>query len=179
MLEIDWHQLFGFETSIAELVLRGTTMYWFLFVLFRFVMRRDVGAIGIADVLLIVIIADASQNAIDGGYRSITEGMVVVATLVAWNLVTNWLNYHWEPFARLAEPPPLLLIRNGKVLGRNMRREMITLSELMSKLREQSIERVEEVRWACMESDGQISLQRYREPERKPRHTEKPPAPVP
>jgi uncharacterized membrane protein YcaP (DUF421 family) len=58
-------------------------MYLFLFLLFRFVMRRDVGAIGIADVLLIVIIADASQNAIAGGYDSVTEGLVVVATLVS------------------------------------------------------------------------------------------------
>jgi uncharacterized membrane protein YcaP (DUF421 family) len=83
MLEFDWVQLFGVEKSVLELIASGTVMYLFLFLLFRFVMRRDVGAIGIADVLLIVIIADASQNAIAGGYDSVTEGLVVVATLVS------------------------------------------------------------------------------------------------
>ncbi len=160
MFEIDWQQLFGFEKSIVELVIRGTVMYWFLFVMFRFVMRRDVGAIGIADVLLIVIIADASQNALSGDYQTITEGMVVVATLVFWNVLTNWLSFRVPKFQKFAEPDPLLLIRDGKVLERNMRREMLTRDELLSKLREHGIERPEEVRWAYMESDGQVSVRR-------------------
>jgi uncharacterized membrane protein YcaP (DUF421 family) len=163
VLEFDWQHLFGIEKSILELVIRGTVMYWFLFVLFRFVMRRDVGAIGIADVLLIVIIADAAQNAMGGDYRSITEGMVVVGTLVFWNVLTNWLNFRSRRFERFSEPAPLLLVRDGRVLEGNLRREMLTQNELMSKLRQQSIERVEEVRWAYMESDGQISVRRYRD----------------
>lgn len=163
MFGVDWHGLFSLEQPVLELVLRGTVMYWFLFVLFRFVMRRDVGAIGIADVLIIVIIADASQNAMAGGYRSVSEGMVLVATLVAWNVVTNWLNFRLPSFHRFADPDPLLLIRDGKLLERNLRREMLTADELMAKLREQSVERLEEVRWAFMESDGQISVRRVRE----------------
>lgn len=163
MFEFDWQQLFGIEKSILELVVRGTVMYWFLFLLLRFVMRRDVGAIGIADVLLIVIIADAAQNAMDDGYRTLTEGMILVGTLVAWNVLTNWLNYHSRWFERFSEAPPVLLVRNGKLLERNLRREMLTHDELMSKLRQQSVERLEEVRWAYMEGDGQISVRRFRD----------------
>ena len=163
MFELDWQQLFGIEKSILELVVRGTVMYWFLFLLLRFVMRRDVGAIGIADVLLIVIIADAAQNAMDDGYRTLTEGMILVGTLVLWNVLTNWLNYHSRWFERFSEAPPVLLVRNGKLLERNLRREMLTHDELMSKLRQQSVERLEEVRWAYMEGDGQISVRRFRD----------------
>lgn len=173
MFELDWGQLFGIEKSIAELVVRGTVMYWFLFALFRFVMRRDVGAIGLADVLLIVIIADAAQNALDDDYRSITEGMIVVGTLVLWNVLTNWLSFRSRGFEKFAEPPPLLLVRDGKVLERNLRREMLTRDELLSKLREQSVEGVEEVRWAYLESDGQISLRRYRDDGRPPKRPER------
>ena len=61
MLEIA--PLFELTVHPAELVLRGTLMYWFLFLLLRFVLRRDIGSIGIADVLLLVVIADAAQNA--------------------------------------------------------------------------------------------------------------------
>lgn len=160
MFELDWQQLFGFEQSLLELFVRGTVMYWFLFVMFRFVMRRDVGAIGIADVLLIVIIADASQNAMSGDYETITEGMVVVGTLIFWNVLTNWLNFKLPGFRKFAEPSPLLLIREGRVLEGNMRREMLTREELLAKLREHGIERPEEVRWAYMESDGQVSVSR-------------------
>jgi uncharacterized membrane protein YcaP (DUF421 family) len=160
MFDVDWSQLFGFEKSILELVIRGTVMYWFLFAMFRFVMRRDVGAIGIADVLLIVIIADASQNAMSDDYESISEGMVVVGTLIFWNVLTNWLNFKLPLFQKFAEPPPLLLIRDGKVLERNMRREMLTRDELLSKLRQHGVERVEQVKWAYMESDGEVSVGR-------------------
>lgn len=161
MFEIDWPQLFGMEKTVLELFIRGTVMYWFLFLIFRFVLRRDVGAIGIADVLVIVIIADAAQNAFAGGYESITEGMVVVGTLVLWNWLTDWLNFRSPVFRRFAEPPPLQLIRDGKVLAGNLRREMLTMDELEAKLREQGVERAEEVRWAYMEADGQFSLRRY------------------
>ena len=160
MFEVDWQALFGIEKSILELFIRGTVMYWFLFVVFRFILRRDVGAIGIADVLLIVVIADAAQNAMDDGYESITEGMVLVATLVFWNYLTNWLSYRSRAFERFAEPHPLLLVKDGRVLQHNMRKEMITEDELLSKLREHSIESPGEVRWAYMESDGQISVRR-------------------
>jgi uncharacterized membrane protein YcaP (DUF421 family) len=160
MFEIDWQQLFGIEKSLFELFLRGTVMYWFLFLMFRFVMRRDVGAIGIADVLLIVIIADASQNAMSGDYQSLSEGFVVVGTLVFWNVLTNWLNFRLPRFQKFAEPSPLLLIRDGQVLEGNMRREMLTREELLSKLRQHGIEGPEQVRWAYMESDGQVSVGR-------------------
>jgi uncharacterized membrane protein YcaP (DUF421 family) len=160
MFEIDWQQLFGIEKSLLELFLRGTVMYWFLFLMFRFVMRRDVGAIGIADVLLIVIIADASQNAMSGDYESLSEGFVVVGTLVFWNVLTNWLNFRLPRFQKFAEPAPLLLIRDGQVLEGNMRREMLTREELLSKLRQHGIEGPEQVRWAYMESDGQVSVGR-------------------
>lgn len=160
MFEVDWQSLFGIEKPILELILRGTVMYWFLFLMFRFVLRRDVGAIGIADVLLIVIIADASQNAMSGDYQSIAEGMIVVATLAFWNVLTNWLNFKLPGFQKFAEPPPLLLIRDGRILEGNMRREMLTRDELLSKLRLHGVDRVEDVKWAYMESDGEVSVGR-------------------
>jgi hypothetical protein len=148
MLEVDWSRIFGVDTSLAELLVRGTVMYWFLFAMFRFVMRREAGQVGIADILIVVIIADASQNAFSGEYRSVTEGVVLVATLVFWNVLIDWLSFRSPAFARFAEPAPLLLIRDGRLLERNMRREMLTRDELLGKLREQGVEKPEEVRWA-------------------------------
>jgi uncharacterized membrane protein YcaP (DUF421 family) len=169
MLEVDWQQLFGVEKSLLELFIRGTVMYWFLFAIFRFVVRRDVGAIGVSDILIIVIVADAAQNALSDDYRTLTEGAVVVGTLIFWNYATNWASFRSRRFARFAEPDPLALVRDGRLLEANLRREMLTKDELMSKLREQGVERLAEVRWAFMESDGQISVRKYRDDDSRPR----------
>ena len=150
--------LFRLTVAPWELILRGTLTYWFLFLIFRFVMRRDVGSVGIADVLLLVIIADASQNAMSGGYESVTDGAILVGTIVGWNYLLDWAAYRFEPFRRFADPPPLLLVRNGRILHRNLRREFITMDELRSQLRINGVEDIADVRIACMEPDGQISV---------------------
>ena len=150
--------LFNITVDPLELVVRGTLMYWFLFLLFRFVLRRDVGSIGIADVLLLVLIADASQNAMAGGYGSVTEGFILVGTIAGWNYVLDWIAYHSPVVHRLIEPPPLLLVKNGRIDPRAMRREMVTRDELMAKLREHGYERLEQVKAVRMESDGEITV---------------------
>jgi uncharacterized membrane protein YcaP (DUF421 family) len=153
-------ELFRFDVSPWELIVRGTAMYWFLFVLFRFVLRRDVGSLAIADVLLVVLIADAAQNAMSGTYNSISSGFVLVATIAAWNYLLDWASYHSDRVRRFVEPPALRLIVDGRVLRGNLRREMITVDELKAKLRQQGIEQFSEVKSAYMESDGEISAVR-------------------
>ena len=150
--------IFELTVSPWELMARGTLTYWFLFAVFRFVLRRDVGSVGLADVLLLVIIADASQNAMSGGYESVTDGAVLIATIVGWNYLLDWAAFRFDAVRRIAEPPPLTLVRDGRILHRNLRREFISTSELMAQLRINGVDDVAKVRRACMESDGQISV---------------------
>lgn len=155
---VDWSELLRLTVPPAELVVRGSVMYWFLFLLFRFVLRRDVGAIGIADVLLLVLVADASQNAMAGEYRSISDGCVLVATLIGWNYALDWASWRFRAVRRLVEPAPLQLVADGRLLRRNLRHEFVTVEELHSKLREQGIDDLNQVKAAYMESDGEISV---------------------
>jgi len=141
-----------------ELVARGTLMYWFLFLLFRFVMRRDAGSIAIADVLLLVLIADASQNAMAGDYKTVSDGIVLVATIAGWNWLIDYLSFRFLTLRKLLEAKPLLLVVDGKLNRRNMRKELVSQDELMATLREKGIERLDEVKRATMESDGEISV---------------------
>jgi len=155
---MDWWSLIEFNVSPIELIVRGSALYWFLFLVFRFVLRRDAGGLGVADVLLVVLVADASQNAMAGGYTSVTEGFVLVATLVGWNWLFDWLAFRSSGFARFVEPPPLPLIRNGRVLHRNLRAESLTVDELASQLRQHGVASASEVRLAQMEGDGRVSV---------------------
>ncbi len=151
-------ELFAIHVPVPELMLRGTLVYWLLFLIFRFILRRDVGSVGIADILLLVIVADAAQNAMAGGYDTFAEGAILVCTIVAWNWLLDFLSYHFEAVRRFAEPSRLTLIRKGSPQLRNMRREFITMQELLAKLREQGIEDINEVKAAYLEGDGQISV---------------------
>ena len=88
-------------------MLRGTLVYWLLFLIFRFVLRRDVGAVGIADILLLVIVADAAQNAMSGGYDTFAEGAILVLTIVAWNWLLDFLSCRFAIVRRFASPQRL------------------------------------------------------------------------
>jgi uncharacterized membrane protein YcaP (DUF421 family) len=158
MLDVDWQELFSFTVPVAELLVRGTTMFWFLFLLFRFVVRRDIGGVGMADILVLVIVADAAQNAMAGEYRSIADGMALVATIVFWNYILDWLCFRFTAVERLLQPRPLLLVKNGRMLYANMKRQMLTRDELLAKIREKGFEGVEKVERAYMEGDGEISV---------------------
>jgi uncharacterized membrane protein YcaP (DUF421 family) len=156
-MAVDWDTLFALDHA-WELVVRGSAMYWFLFLLFRLVLRRDVGALGIADVLLLVLIADAAQNAMAGGYESVGDGMVLVGTIAGWNLLMDWVSFRFPATRRLLEPGPLVLVRSGRLLRRNMRREFVTTDEIMGQLRQHGIEKLSQVKLASMEPDGSISI---------------------
>lgn len=150
--------LFAIHVPVSELMLRGTLVFWLLFLIFRFVLRRDVGAVGIADILLLVIIADAAQNAMSGGYQTVTEGAILVSTIVAWNWLLDFLSFHFKSVQHFVSPAPMKLVSNGVPLLRNLRREFITKQELAEKIREQGIEDIAEVQVAYLEGDGQISV---------------------
>jgi len=154
--------LFRFGLDPLEPALRGSAVFWFLFLLLRFVLRRDVGTLGIADLLLLVLIADASQNAMAGGYQTVTDGCLLVATLVGWNWLLDWASFRYPAVRRFAEPPPLVLVRRGRMIRRNMRREYVTVPELMAGLREHGIDKLADVKIARMEPDGAISVIRTR-----------------
>ena len=156
-MQIDWRSVFVPSLHIGEIILRGTIVYLFLFLVFR-VLRRGAGALGISDLLVVVLIADAAQNAMASDYKSITEGLILVATIVFWDYFLDWLGYRIPLVRRLVHPAPLLLIKDGRLQRRNLRQEMITEEELRGQLREQGVETLEGVKRSYMEADGHISV---------------------
>ncbi len=160
----DLANIFSFTVSPLELMLRGSLMYWFLYIVFRFVLRRDVGSLGISDFLFVVILGDAAQSGMIGGATSATDGMVLIATLVFWSYMLDFMSFHYPVVRRLTEAPRLCLVRDGKLLRRNMRRELITDEELNAKIRREGIEDIGTVKRMYLEADGEMSLIRRDEP---------------
>ncbi|HXV42703.1 MAG TPA: YetF domain-containing protein [Anaerolineae bacterium] len=158
LFEIDWQKFFVPSVSLIEIILRGSVIHLLLFSLLRFVLKREAATLSITDLLVVVLIADATQNAMSSEYKSVTEGLLLVLTIVFWSYLLDWLGYRFPAFQRFVHPPPLRLVKDGQMIRQNMRREMITEGELMSQLHQQGLEDVSEIKAAYMEGDGNISI---------------------
>lgn len=154
---IDWNAVFVPTLHLGEVVLRGTLTYFFLFAIMR-LLRREAGQLGISDLLVVVLIADAAQNGMAGDSHSFTEAAILVATIALWDYFLDWLSFRFPILQPLFRPPPLLLIRNGRLQRQNMKKQMIQEEELMGQLREKGIRSAGEVKQCYLEADGRISI---------------------
>ena len=157
LFEVDWSSIFIPSDSLLEIIIRGTLIYLICFIFLRLA-RRGESEIVITDVLIVVMIADAAQNGMSKDYKSVTEGLVLIGTLVFWDYLLDYLGTKSKFFERLLSPPKLCLIRDGEMLHRNMRKEMITKDELLEQLRLQGVEKVSEVKKAYLEGSGNVSV---------------------
>jgi uncharacterized membrane protein YcaP (DUF421 family) len=156
--DIQWAALFIVDVPLLEIIVRGTIVYIGVFLMLRFVLKRQSGTAGFNDLLVLVMLADAVQNGMSANYQSITCGLVLVATIVFWSYVLDWLGYRVPAIQKLIEPPPLMLVRNGTMQRENMKKELITREELLSLLRENGIADISKVRRAYLEGDGKLSV---------------------
>lgn len=157
LFDIDWDGMLIPTMGLVELVLRGSIIYLVILFLMR-VFRRNQGSLNSADLLVLVMIADAAQNGMSARYNSVSEGVVLVATIFGWNYLLDWLSFRFPAVHRLLEPAPTLLVANGRLHRANMRAEMLTRDDLMEQLREHGVAAVSEVRRCYLEADGHISV---------------------
>lgn len=157
MLPSDWTAIFTLQTPLLELMVRGTALYVGVLVLFRLMPRRAGGELGRMDLVFVLLIADAAANGL-GDYTSVADGLVMIATLMAWDYLVNLLSYRVRFIERLISARPVQIVRDGRLLPRNMRREYVTEAELMSFLRREGLDDLAAVKSAFVESEGRISV---------------------
>jgi uncharacterized membrane protein YcaP (DUF421 family) len=160
----DWAGMWVPDASLVESFLRGTAIYFAILVIFRVIPRRQTGAIGLPDIMLVVLVADCVSNALNMQAKSILNALVAVFTLVFWAFLIDRVEYHWPPLRRWLEPEPLELVRDGKKVEENLRQEQLTDEELAEQLRLNGVEDVSRVKLAVMESSGNVSVIPKEEP---------------
>ena len=159
---VEWVGVFAPQAPFVETFVRGTVLYLGLLVLLRLTPAREAGSVGTPDLLVMVLLADAAQNAMAGPHHAVGDGLTLIATILVWSVVLDWAGYRWSSIHRLLRTPPVRLVREGHILPANLRRELITRDELMAHLRKHGVEDVAEVKGAWIEDDGRISLVRRR-----------------
>ncbi|KAF0099468.1 MAG: hypothetical protein FD144_3807 [Rhodospirillaceae bacterium] len=158
LLSIDWKSMFVPTVALADLAMRGLLLYGLIFALMRLVLRRQLGGIGPSDILVIVLVSEAAGNGLVPQTQSVSESAFVVLVILMCSYSIEWLQFRFPAFERLTRGPKVKLIEDGRLLRRNMRREYVTEGELMAQLREQGLEDCSQVKEACIEADGCISV---------------------
>jgi uncharacterized membrane protein YcaP (DUF421 family) len=139
-------------------VLRGVLMYFAILFLLRVLLRGRTGNTSLPDLLVLVLIADAAQNAISAEYHSWTAGVVLVGTIVGASSALDWLAYRVPLIGRYVNPPRKQLIIDGRVIRPTLRKELMTEDDLMSQLYLNGVEEISEVKAAYLESNGEVSV---------------------
>ncbi len=147
-----------------ELVLRGLIVYVFLIVLLRVTGKRQVGQLAPFDLVLLLVLSNAVQNAMTGGDNSVLGGLISASVLVLLNYAAGLLTYRSKRLESLFEGRPEVLVHNGKVFTDVMAREKLTHHELNAALRSAGCACVEQVHYAILENNGTISVQPKKDP---------------
>jgi uncharacterized membrane protein YcaP (DUF421 family) len=146
------------DVSILETVVRGIVTYLSIFVLLRVVLRGRTSAVAMSDLLVLVLIADAAQNAMAAEYHSITNGLILVATIILTSVTVDWLAYRWPAIRHFVHPERKALVVDGRIIRPTLQRELMTEDELMTQLRLNGVEELGEVKAAYLEGNGEVSV---------------------
>ncbi len=141
-----------------ELLLRGVIVYAFLLVLIRITGRRQTGMMTPFDFILLLILSNTVQNAMNGGDNSLGGGLFLAGTLVVINWIMLILSRHFRLVHWVLVGRPVFLVRDGEIQEKVMHRERITHHELMSALRQAGLANIEQAKDVILETNGTISV---------------------
>lgn len=141
-----------------QFVARAVIVYTALLILVRLSGKRTLGEFRPFDLVVVVLVAEASGGALTGGDESVTGALLVVSTLVAVNYGVSFASARNEDFDALVEGRPVVLVRSGRRDDRALRSNNIPVSDLEESIRKAGLTREEEVRLALLETDGEITI---------------------
>lgn len=155
-----WH----LTIPTTELILRGTLVYILLIVLLRISGKRQIGQMAPFDLVLLLVLSNSIQNAMNGGDNSVTAGVISAITLVGLNHIIGTLTFRSKKIEALIEGRPDVLIHNGNLFTDVMKRSHLTHHELNAALRGNGCASIQEVHYAILENNGQITVQKRSQP---------------
>ena len=141
-----------------DLVFRTVFVFLLIFVVTRAVGRRELSSMEPFDMILLVVIGDLVQQGVTQSDYSLTGATTVISTIALLTVFTAWLSYRVRRLRPVLEGEPVVLVADGRVVERNLRRERMTLEELEAEARQQQIGALDDVRFAVLETNGKISF---------------------
>lgn len=146
------------DISIAEKLLRSVAVYTFLLVAFRLCGKRQLGQLSAFDLVVLLIISNVVQNAVIGNDNSLGGGLLGATTILLLNLLVAYVSFRFRRADRVIEHSPTVLVRHGRILRDNLRRERLGPRDLRAALRHHGVISIRDIRYAFLEEDGHVSV---------------------
>ncbi len=141
-----------------DIALRGIVVFGFLYVLTRVIGRRELSSLEPFDLILLVILGDAVQQGLTQDDYSMTGALIAISTIAALQVFTSYLSFRFRRLRPVLDGEPIIVVDDGNLIERNLKRERITQEELMAEARAQQIESLDQIKWAVLETSGKISF---------------------
>lgn len=141
-----------------DIALRSFVAFLFVWAITRVVGRRELSTLEPFDVIMLVVIGDLVQQGVTQSDNSVTGIVVVLSVVTLMTALFAYLNFRFPRLRPWMEGRPVVLVDDGAVIERNLRRERLTVSELQAEARLQQIPSLSKVRWAVLERNGRISF---------------------
>lgn len=151
-------EIFELSMPLWKLLARATLIYFALAIVLRLLPKREIGGISPSDLLALVIMGGLVADSMSAGAENPLDFVVLAAVVLGWSWLINMLEFRSPLFARWTVEAPVVIVREGEMLRRAMRQELVTELELLSQLRLAGLEGVEEAALVTVEPNGQLSV---------------------
>jgi uncharacterized membrane protein YcaP (DUF421 family) len=141
-----------------DIALRAVFLYAFLVFLMRVMGRRELSSLSAIDLVLLVVLGDAIQQGLTQDDYSVTGAVIAISTIAAVQVGTSYLSFRSRRVRRILEGEPIVIVQDGKLIERNVKRERLREEEVAEEMRAQQIASVEDVEWGILESNGTMSF---------------------
>jgi uncharacterized membrane protein YcaP (DUF421 family) len=141
-----------------DLVIRATVVFFFIFFVTRVAGRRELSALEPFDLILLVVLGDLVQQGITQSDQSVTGTLIVISTITLLSIAVSWVSFRSGKVRLVTEGEPIILVQDGEIIERNLRRERLTHGDLEEEARRQQVASLSDIRWAILEKEGTISV---------------------
>jgi uncharacterized membrane protein YcaP (DUF421 family) len=141
-----------------DIALRSIVLFGFLSLIMRIVGRRELSSMSATDLVLLIVLGDAAQQGLAQDDYSVTGAMIVISTLAVLQVALSYMGFRFPRLRPALEGEPVVIIQDGKVFERNLRRDRLDLDEVTEEARQKEISSLDDVAWAILEPNGKISF---------------------
>jgi uncharacterized membrane protein YcaP (DUF421 family) len=141
-----------------DLVFRATVIFFFVFLITRIAGKRELSSLEPFDLILLVVLGDLVQQGVTQSDYSVTGALIVISTITILTVALSYVNFRLRFLRGALEGQPVVLVENGNMIERNMRRERITVEDIEAEGRQQQVTAIADMRWAVLETNGRISI---------------------
>ncbi|HEY3613462.1 MAG TPA: YetF domain-containing protein [Gaiellales bacterium] len=141
-----------------DIALRAAFAFGFIFLLTRVVGRRELTSLEPFDLVLLIVVGDLVQQGITQSDYSLTGLVIAVGTMAILTVGASWLSFRFPRLRPVLDGEPIVIVRDGEPIDRNLKRERVTLGEVEAEARLQQIDSLAKIKWAVLETSGKISF---------------------